>query len=313
MTHSAERAAGAPVRRQPRVDALGSGLIVLGSLQFGAVVVLGKIVTDGGLPVPAYLAVRFGVAALLLCAALVATRQPVAAARGERWRLVVLGMAGYGVEAGLFFAALRHSSAAMAALLFFTYPVLVTLLTAAIGRGLPSGLVVLSLCSAVAGAALVVLAGQGLAVSGAGVLLALSAALVFSLYLLGVDVVLDRTNSLTGSMWVSASAAVALAAAAVVSGTGAWPHGPRQWVPVLATGAFTAGAFVCLLAGLRRIGPVRASIVGATEPLAASVLAVIFLGESLGPATVVGGALILAGAVAASLARRGRPGEPPCP
>jgi len=30
------------------VDALGSSLIVVGSLQFGGVVVLGKIVTDGG-------------------------------------------------------------------------------------------------------------------------------------------------------------------------------------------------------------------------------------------------------------------------
>src|SRR6266540_958050 len=174
---------GAPGRRHSRMDALGSGLIVLGSLQFGGVVVLGKLVTDAGLPVPAYLAVRFAVAALMLVAALVVSGQPLAAASGERWRLAVLGMAGYGLEAGLFFAALRHSSAATATLLFFTYPVIVTLLSAAIGRGLPSRLVVVALCSAVAGAALVVLAGQGLAVSSAGVLLALGAALVFSLYL----------------------------------------------------------------------------------------------------------------------------------
>jgi drug/metabolite transporter (DMT)-like permease len=303
----------APVRRRSRVDALGSGLIVLGSLQFGGVVVLGKIVTDGGLPVPAYLAVRFAVAAVLLGAALAATGQRLAAARREGWRLAVLGMAGYGLEAGLFFGALRHGSAATATLLFFTYPVIVTLLVAATGRGLPGGLVVAALCSSVAGAALVVVAAHGLAISGVGVLFALAAALVFSLYLLGTNAVLDRTNSLTGSMWVSAAAAVALAAAAAVSGTGAWPVGLRQWAPVLASGAFTAGAFVCLLAGLRRIGPVRAAIVGATEPLAASVLAVIFLGESLGPATVLGGTLILAGAVTASLARRGRPGEPPAP
>src|SRR6266540_3233485 len=262
----------APVR-QPRVNALGSGLIVLGSLQFGGVVVLGKIVTDGGLSIPSYLAVRFGAAALLLAAALAAARQPLAAARGERWRLVVLGMAGYGLEAGLFFTALRHGSAATAALLFFTYPAIVTLLAGATGRGLPSGLVVMALCSSVAGAALVI--------SGVGVLFALAAALVFSLYLLGVDAVLDRTNSLTGSMWVSGAAAVALAATAAVSGTGDWPVGLRQWVPVLASAGFTAGAFVCLLAGLRRIGPVRASIVGATEPLAATFLAVIFLRESL--------------------------------
>jgi len=213
------------------MDTLGSGLIVLGSLQFGGVVVLGKLVTDAGLPVPAYLAVRFAVAAVLLAAALAVTGQPLAAARGERWRLVVLGMAGYGLEAGLFFAALRHGSAATATLLFFIYPVLVTLLVAVAGRGLPGGLVVVALCSSVAGAALVVVAGHGLVISGVGVLFALAAALVFSLYLLGADVVLDRTNSLTGSMWVSAAAAVALAAAAAVSGTDAWPVGLAQWGP----------------------------------------------------------------------------------
>src|SRR6266545_4642605 len=220
--------ARAPVRLRPRVDALGSGLIVLGSLQFGGVVVLGKLVTDAGLPVPAYLAVRFAVAAVLLVAALVVSGQPLAAASGERWRLAVLGMAGYGLEAGLFFAALRHSSAATATLLFFTYPVIVTLLVAATGRGLPGGLVVAALCASVAGASLVVVAGRGLETSGVGVLFALAAA------------VLDRTNSLTGSMWVSAAAAVALAAAAGVSGTGAWPAGLAQWGPVLGSGAFTA-------------------------------------------------------------------------
>jgi hypothetical protein len=68
-------------RRRSRVDALGSGLIVLGSLQFGGVVVLGKIVTDGGLPVSAYLATRFATAARLLAVALAATGQPLAAAR----------------------------------------------------------------------------------------------------------------------------------------------------------------------------------------------------------------------------------------
>ena len=103
------------------MDALGSGLIVVGSLQFGGVVVLGKIVTDGGLPVPAYLAIRFAAAAVLAAVALAATRQPLAAARREGWRLLLLGMAGYGVEAGLFFAALRHGSAATATLLFFTF------------------------------------------------------------------------------------------------------------------------------------------------------------------------------------------------
>src|SRR5437773_10093230 len=86
-----------------RVDPVGGALVALASLQFGGVVVLGKLVIDGGLPVPSFLAVRFAVAAMLLGLALVATRQPLAAARGEGWRLAGLGIAGYAVEAGLFF------------------------------------------------------------------------------------------------------------------------------------------------------------------------------------------------------------------
>jgi drug/metabolite transporter (DMT)-like permease len=82
---------------------------------------------------------------------------------------------------------------------------------------------------------------------------------------------------------------------------------------VLGTAAFTAGAFFCLFAGLRRLGPVRTSIVAATEPLAASALAVAFLHQRLTAGIVGGGVLILAGAVTASLARRDHAAEPPVP
>ena len=38
-------------------DLAGAGLVILTSLQFGGVVVLGKIVTDSGLPIASFLAV----------------------------------------------------------------------------------------------------------------------------------------------------------------------------------------------------------------------------------------------------------------
>jgi drug/metabolite transporter (DMT)-like permease len=165
----------------------------------------------------------------------------------------------------------------------------------------------------VAGAALVVVGSDGLDISATGVMFAFGSAVMFSLYLVGAETVLKRTNSLTGAMWVSASAGAALAAFAVATGSARWPHGARQWVPVLATAAFTAGAFVCLFAGLRRLGSVRTSIVAASEPLAATLFAVIFLHEAMRAGVLAGGVLILAGAVAASLARRGTTVEPPLP
>jgi len=63
--------------------------------------------------------------------------------------------------------------------------------------------------------------------------------------------------------------------------------------------------------GLKRLGPVRTSIVAAAEPLATTVLAWAILHEAIHPAMAVGGVLILVGAVTATLA--GRPETPPEP
>jgi drug/metabolite transporter (DMT)-like permease len=296
-----------------RLDPVGGAFIGAASLQFGSVVVLGKIVTDHGLPVPSFLALRFLIAALLLAAALAVVGQPLQAARGERLPLALLGIAGYAVEAALFFAGVRHGSATATTLLFFTYPVWVALAALALGKGLPGWLLGSALLAAVGGAALVVVSSGGLDITTAGILFAFGSAFSFALYLTIVDAVIKRTNALTGSMWISGTAGGALAVFVAASDSAAFPHGFGQWAAVVGTAVFTAGAFVCLFAGLRRLGPVRASIVAATEPLAASILAVIFLHEQLRPGTVGGGVLILAGAVAASLARREPAGEPPIP
>jgi drug/metabolite transporter (DMT)-like permease len=222
-------------------------------------------------------------------------------------------MAGYAVEAGLFFAAIQHGSAAAVTLLFYTYPVWVALAAIALGRGLPGWLLGAALAAALAGAALVIVSSGGLDITAAGIGFAFGAAFTFSVYLTAVDAVLRQTNPLTGAMWVSAAAGTALAVFAVASGGAGLPGGGEEWAQVVGTAVFTAGAFVCLFAGLRRLGAVRTAIVASTEPLAAAVLAVIFLHEPLRPGTVAGGVLILAGAVAASLARRPAPGEPAVP
>src|SRR5436190_14717465 len=145
------------MRTARSADAAGGLFIVAASIQFGIVVVLGRIVTDGprGMPVPAMLAIRFGAAALLLLGMLAALRRPALPARGERLPLAGLAVAGYAVEASLFFLAVRHGEAAAVTLLFFTYPIFVTLGSMALGQGAPGLLVVGSLACAMGGSALV--------------------------------------------------------------------------------------------------------------------------------------------------------------
>jgi uncharacterized membrane protein len=107
-------------------------------------------------------------------------------------------------------------------------------------------------------------------------------------------------------MWVSAGASTGLFLFSAASGRYTSPQVTADSWAILAMGVATAGAFVCLLGALQRIGAVRTSIVSATEPFSAALLAFVFLDESVGMGTALGGLLILAGAVAASVARAKR-------
>src|SRR2546429_7110460 len=230
-------------------DLAGAGLVILTSLQFGGVVVLGKIVTDSGLPIASFLAVRFAAAAALLALSLFLVRLPLRAARGEGWRLAVLGGAGYAVEATLFFSALRHGTAAAVTLLFFTYPVFVSLIAFLGGRGLPGRMLGAALAAALGGAALVVATGHGVQIDGVGVAFALGSSFPFALYLMGADLVLKEANSLAGGLRVGGAAGGGRAAYVRLAGGGWRPRWWRQWAPVRRAAACSSWAVFCLLAG----------------------------------------------------------------
>jgi drug/metabolite transporter (DMT)-like permease len=285
-----------------RGDLLGGLSIALAAVLFGGVVILGKTLPPD-LPVPSMLAVRFGIAAVLLIVIQLIRRQPLRPGRGEWWRLALLGAAGYAVEAAFFFSALARGSASAVTLLFFTYPVWVALLSAILGFGLPGWLVAGSLVAAVAGAGLVVASGGGLDISAAGIGFALASAFTYSFYLLGADTLVRHTVPIVSAMWVSAAASVALAIYSLAGGADRFPEGGDEWLRVVGLGVLTAAAFAFLFLGLRRIGALRTAIIAALEPVATSVMAVAILGEPLRAGVALGGALILAGAVAATLAR----------
>jgi drug/metabolite transporter (DMT)-like permease len=292
---------------------VGGVLAALASLQFGVIVVVGKRVLERGMSVESMLAFRFAVAAIVLTAALVVLRRPLVAAPGERKGLALLAVFGYAVEATFFFTAARHGTAAAVTLLFFTYPVFVTLGAWLFGRGAPARLTMIALLCALAGAAIVAGTGAGLSIEVAGVVFALAAALTFSGYLVGADFVLRKTNPMTSAMWVSGGASAGLFVYAAISSRFTPPTGSDDVWAILVMGLASAGAFVCLMGALQRIGAVRTAIVSATEPLSAALLGYLYLGESVSAGTAAGGALILVGAVLASLARAATPREPQIP
>lgn len=303
-------------RRAPAFDPsnggdqlLGSGYSVVMALMFSVVVIFAKSVHTGGHPF-VMLSFRFGLASALLFIGVAATGRPLLPARGERRAVVLAGVFGYATESALYFAALNHGKAGPVTLLFYTHPVWVMLATIAIDRRAPATRLLIALGLAVAGSAIVVIGGGDVEVAPIGIVLALGCSVAYATYLVAADRTVKRTDPLTAAAWLSGGAAVGNALYAVVFHAAVLPQGADDWSRVLGMAVFSAVAFAAMLAGLRRVGAMRNSIIGVMEPFSVALLAWVFLHEQVTPTTAVGGALILTGAVLASLIRTTRLQEP---
>jgi drug/metabolite transporter (DMT)-like permease len=290
-------------------DLIGAGSGVLMGVLFSFVVILGKGLLRGQPPF-ALLFFRFGVTAVILTLVAVLTRRPLRPEPGERLGLIVAATLGYGTESALYFAALNHGSAATVTLLFYTYPVWVMLTAITLDRRVPATMLIASLVLAIGGSAIVVTGGSGVTIEPIGIVLALLCALAYTAYLVGADRVVRRTNPLTTATWLAAGASLANLTYAAIFHRWSTPAGTDAALRVFGMGVFTAGAFVCMIASLQRIGAVRNAILGVIEPLMVALLAAAFLDEPLTPSVVLGGVLILIAAVIATLARGERVVEP---
>ena len=292
----------------PRGEIVGAGLSALMAVLFAVVVILGEDVLEGDLPF-AVLAIRFAGQTLLLLVVLLVLGRPLVPEPGERLPLVLAATLGYGSESAFFFTGLGYGSTAAVTLLFYTYPVFVMLATIVLDRRAPALELFAALGLAVAGSVIVILGGGGTEIETLGIVLALATAAAYTCYLMATDRFVRRTDPLTAATWLGAGAAVANVVYALVFGTVELPD-PGSTPTLVAMAIFSAGAFVAMISGLQRVGAVRNAIIGVMEPLTVAVLAFLFLNEAITWSTVVGGALILAGAVIATLVRTARTPEP---
>lgn len=269
---------------------------------YAVTVVFNRRLAADGLDVSTVLGIRFAVAAAILLGILAVRRASLLPAPGERWKVLLLGVVGYGIESTFFFLALANGTTAAVSLLFYTYPAVVTVLDLVLGRTRADRRRLGALALSAAGSGLVVAAAGGVSISGAGIAFALLASVSFSLYLLTSDAVVVRTDALTTGAWIGLGAAIFMVTWALPSGKVVPP--PGHWVPLLGNGIATAGAFALMFAALRRVGASTTAVVMTLEAFFATVLAAAFLGEGVRPLQAVGGAAILTATVLLARARR---------
>jgi drug/metabolite transporter (DMT)-like permease len=265
-------------------------LVVISAVTFGTLGILGRYAYADGMDALTIMALRFSLAALVLLAMLALRREPLP--RGRSLLLLIgMGAIGYVGQAFCYLTALQYASPGLVALLLYLYPVFVAILAALFLHEPVTRRKAFTLALALVGLALTVGPAGG---EWLGVVLAISAALIYSVYILTGSRVMRQVSAVQSSAVIFVSAGAMSALLMMVKG-------PQ--LPATATGWAVIGAIVLVatvipvgtfLAGLARIGPTNAAMLSVLEPVVTVALAALLLGETLQPVTLLGGALILA-------------------
>ena len=269
----------------------GVALVLVSAGCFAALGVLTQLAYRAGVPVLGLISGRYLIAAAVLWLLVRAFRRPLPSRRG-----VLLGLAlgaGYSAQALLFAASLKHLQAGLADLLYFAYPAMVALGATLLGRERWS--------RRRAGALIAASAGISLALSGGstidplGVALALAAAFGYAAYVLASSSLLKGIDPL-------ALAALLCTAAAIVLTPDALAHGELTarvgldglLLVITAALVSTVLGIGTFLAGVRRLGPSRASIVSSVEPALTAAFGFAAFGDRVGPVRMLGVGLVFA-------------------
>jgi drug/metabolite transporter (DMT)-like permease len=281
--------------------------------------VISKVIIDSGdVPAQRLTEVRTTGAFLLLFAALALARpQSLRVSRGELPMLLTFGVLGLAFVQWFYFEAISRLDIGVALLIQYVAPVLVALWARFVYHEPVRRRIWAALALSILGIALLVELWQGLTLDGLGVAAALGSAVTFAVYILSAERAVTRRDPVSLVCYGFLLASIFWA---LVQPLTSFPFeriddtvsllGRLEdlslpvwllmgWMVVLGT----IVPFALLAASLRHIPASRAAITAMFEPVAATVFAFAWLGESLTAGQLVGAFVVLGAIVLAQTAR----------
>lgn len=277
------------IQKNPFQRFSGILLVGLSAAAFGTLAIFGRIAYSAGIDTFTLLFLRFGLSAILMIGMLWFRGEGLP--KGRPLALLVgMGAIGYVGQSYCYLTAIKYASAGLVALLLYLYPTFVAILSFVFLKRRLGALKLVALLLATLGAILTANPQGG---QWTGILLAIGAAMIYSIYIIVGAGVMQQVSAVQSSTVIFASAGFVYGGLMALNG----PHWPTSSTGWLAVGAIaliaTVIPVVAFLAGLKRIGPTDASMLSTLEPVVTILLAAILYGEILQISALFGGGLIL--------------------
>ncbi len=268
---------------------IGIILIAISAASFGTLAIFGRYLYADGMDIFTVLFLRFGLSASFMTVILLLRRQPFPRGRILA-QLIGMGALGYVGQSFSYLTAIKYASAGLVALLLYLYPIFVAILSVVFLREKLTRVKIAALVIAFAGTLLTVDPGGG---QFTGILLAIAAALIYSIYIIVGTNVMKHVSAVQSSTVIFASAGAVYGLLTLVNGAH-FPASNDGWLAMVGIIIVsTIIPVVAFLAGLERIGPTNAAMLSTLEPVVTVLLAAWLFGEQLLPVVLLGGGLIL--------------------
>src|SRR5512138_749152 len=260
-------------------------LIAISAASFGTLAIFGRFLYADGLDTFTMLFLRFGFAALLMTIILVLRKEKFP--RGKiLWQLLGMGALGYVGQSFSYLSAIKYASAGLVALLLYLYPMFVFILSVIVLREKVTWIQIAALVLALIGTGLTVDPQGGQFI---GILFSISAALIYSVYIIVGTNVMKHVSAFQSSTVIFASAGAVYGILMAINGVHL-PTTNTGWANIIGIVLVaTVIPVVTFLAGLERIGPTNAAMLSTLEPVVTVLLAGWIFGEQLQPIVLLGG------------------------
>lgn len=193
------------------------------------------------------------------------------------------------------FLSYNYMAAGVASTLLFVYPVMTAVLMAVCFHEKAGWPVLTALALALAGIALLYRGPNGATLSTTGTALVIGSALVYALYLIGVDHLgLGDMPTLKLTFYVLVTGTLFFTIRLMMSGGWQLPNHAWLWVCVAGLGLLpTAVSLLCTTAAIPLIGSTPTAILGALEPVTAVIIGTLVFAEPLTGRLIIGIILII--------------------
>lgn len=285
-------------------------LVLLSAFGFGLMPIFALYAYRSDINVATLLFIRFALASFLFLTYVLIKYRGISLQKRDLYYLFILGGVCYTLQSTFYLTAVRYIAPSLAALLLYTYPIIVVSLSCILEREKLTRLTAVSISISFIGVLLILGTSYG-QISGIGILLALGAAVVYSIYIMLGNRVIKSIPPLITSTFVSIFAGFGILVVSLFTEGLTFTFSPTAWVPI--TGLIFFSTIVAILTffrGIELLGPTRASILSMTEPLFTTISAVILFQDRLTTLQAVGGAAVLTGAILITKTRQAAPIKP---